>query len=950
MGKHIPAILFLLCVCSVVLGSVRVPAPVSNARTTDEAGAALEVSVQGDTVLLEWRAGQEGTRTQASALPDLPLVEMGGMRLPAALVALRVPADAVVNPKLEQVESLPWVGTLSPADVPIPQTSTGEERPALAVQPARQLPAAPVLMLREGRMRGQRIIVLALSPLFAADGQTQMATHVRASIPGATLLSGSATERRALLEAMADPAPFLADAPAPASTLASRTVIALQVEQAGMQRVSGTALAAAGIDIATLDPAALQLYRNGTPVRLEARGTQDGTLEATDELRFYATPPGDRWNATDTYWLLRLPEADPRRIMKLRSAAPGTAPLRTTSYEQGTWQDNTSYDSTMPGADGDHWFAANLRTGPGQQAATLSVPLTPTLPLVAGSMLLTVTGTAYTPGPHRLRVQAGTLSRETTWEDTGDFAHTLAFPQGAASAVLHLLPGDEPSGVLMDSVGWERAVALDANGQGALFVGTPGTWRYQVRNPPADGSLYDISDPAAPLRLTGTISTASALVFQDETPAGTERRYLLAGAGTLHTPQISTRPLAHIADLSRGNVIYIAPAAWHPALAPLVAHRQAQGYSVALVDVQHIYDLWSYGQVSPDAIRNFLRYAAATWNPAPLAATLVGDGTADPRDYLGHGNASHIPPYLADVDLWLGETACDACYAQLDGIDPLSDPMPDIMLGRLPVNSAQELEQLVGKIVGYESAPDDGSLWRSRAVYLADNYREASGAIDGAGDFAAAAEESAALQPPGIHIERVYYAPFLAQGSTSAWYEPDATRAHERTLAALNTGAATVMYIGHSHHWQWAVTDLEAETSYLLGLYDPDSLSNGERLPVVLAMTCLSSAFHQPARRPTTIDERLLLSNTGGAVAVWGPTGLGVAHGHDALQRGFYQALWAASGQAAVGGLVQAGYVELFERGNCCQDALRTFVLLGDPLTQMRMAEARSLYLPLIQR
>jgi hypothetical protein len=578
------------------------------------------------------------------------------------------------------------------------------------------------------------------------------------------------------------------------------------------------------------------------------------------------------------------------------------------------------------------------------------VPLTPTLPLAAGSLVLTVTGTAYTPGPHRLRVQAAAVSRETTWQGTDNFTHTFALPQGAASVALHLLPGDAPSGVLLDSVNWQRAVALDANGQGALFAGTAGTWRYQVRNPPADGSLYDISDPTNPLRLTGTVSTASALEFQDTTPAGAARRYLLAGAGTLHTPQISTRPAVNIADLGSGSVIYIAPAAWHPALAPLVAHRQTQGYSVALVDVQHIYDFWNHGQVSPDAIRDFLRYAAATWNPAPLAVTLVGDGTADPRDYLGHGNTSYIPPYLAEVDLWLGETACDTCYAQLDGSDPLSDPMPDIMLGRLPVNSAQELEQLVGKIVGYETARDHSSPWRSRAVYLADNYREASGAVDGAGDFAAAAEESAALQPPGISIERVYYAPFLAQHSASAWYEPDATHAHQRTLAALNRGAATVMYIGHSHHWQWAITDLEAETSHLLGLYDPDSLRNGERLPVVLAMTCLSSSFHQPAPTPTTIDERLLLSGTGGAVAVWGPTGLGVAHGHDALQRGFYQALWAASGQAAVGGLVQAGYVELFERGNCCQDALRTFVLLGDPLTQMRMAEARSLYLPLVQR
>jgi len=79
--------------------------------------------------------------------------------------------------------------------------------------------------------------------------------------------------------------------------------------------------------------------------------------------------------------------------------------------------------------------------------------------------------------------------------------------------------------------------------------------------------------------------------------------------------------------------------------------------------VQAIYDAWSFGQISPDAIRAFIRYAAATWNRAPTVVTLVGDGTSDPLNYTKRDNISFIPPYLAMVDPWIGETACETCYA-----------------------------------------------------------------------------------------------------------------------------------------------------------------------------------------------------------------------------------------------------------------------------------------------
>ena len=55
-----------------------------------------------------------------------------------------------------------------------------------------------------------------------------------------------------------------------------------------------------------------------------------------------------------------------------------------------------------------------------------------------------------------------------------------------------------------------------------------------------------------------------------------------------------------------------------------------------------------------------------------MAVSLVGDGSSDPFDYPTRGakNVNLIPPYLAMVDPWLGETACETCYAQLNGEFP----------------------------------------------------------------------------------------------------------------------------------------------------------------------------------------------------------------------------------------------------------------------------------------
>lgn len=689
----------------------------------------------------------------------------------------------------------------------------------------------------------------------------------------------------------------------------------------------------------------MQLWRGGAPVALEQRGAGAGL-----ELRFFAPTPGDRWNQSDSYWLTV--ETAPGLRMASRDLAPVGSLEGAPAIIEGRWRAPQIYDSLAPGPTGDHWFAASLKSDNDGPSAVLTATLGLALP-AAGPLELTVWGTALTAGAHGLEVTAydgaeKLAQGQISWMGQGDFRQTLSIAAPGDRVELRLEARATRDQVLIGGLDWARPVRLELNGAGAAFLGGAAAQAYQISGAPVAAALYDVSDVARPERLIwagGGFTDAGA------------RRYVLAGAAELQRPQVLAYGELRLPEPA--EAIYIAPAAFHIGLQPLLEHRRATGRSVALVDVQAIYDAWSFGQTDPEAIRSFLRYAAAGREPRPLAAILVGKGTRDPWGYSGHAQPNWVPPYLAMVDPWVGETACESCYGQLDGASPLDDDRQDLAIGRLPVKDADELATVVAKILAYETT-SGGLDWRSRALLVGDNGRQADGAADPAGDFARFLDQAAGQLPAGVLARRVYYDPWqrdaFNQPLAEPWREANAAVVRNQVRAGLDAGAGLVVYAGHGSQWEWAETGppLPIGERSLLSLYDADQLTNGARLPVVLAMTCLSSAFHLPSFSGTSLDERLLLSAGGGAVAVWGPTGLGVAHGHDALLRGFLAELRAVPGQATLGELTLAGLAELRGDGNhgggIYASTLRTYALLGDPLTSMRLEGAERVWLPLMAR
>jgi hypothetical protein len=843
---------------------------------------------------------------------------------PQALqVALVLPDQGDPTPQLIAVQSVAWAGPL-PTAAPLPAQALpdGTATPPLA-QPASALPDAPLTLLREGRMRNLRIGVYLVSPISLAGVRPQLTTHLEALVPGATPITAPA------LLAQLDPLADLAvTAPAP-TPLASRAGWTITVTEAGLQVIDAATLRAAGLDPATVDARRLHLSRRGVPIALEEQHS-GGTFTA---LRFYAPAPGDRWNAADVYWLDL--QSTPGLRITTRDARPAGGPPSATAIATGIWREPRIYESTLANPAGDRYVSANLRTAPGGIAESATFTVSTSLPRTAGPASLTISGgtTPQFPGPQQLRISFAGANLETSVSGIGPWSQRFDIGANAGQGVVSLLPRAQASGFALDHVAWEVPVQLNFGGRGAPFDGRPGRFAYQLSGLPGNAALYDVSDPTRPQRLT-----IGATAFEDD--ANPPRRYLLAGPGAIHTPAISRRAAVDIGRALDVATVYVVPDVFRAALEPLLAHRRASGTPATAVTTEAIYAGWSGGMVDPEAIRSFIRYASSTWRIKPTALVLVGDGTNDPRNYTGIGQISWLPPYLAVVDPWLGETACETCYVQLHGADPLDDALPDLAVGRLSVKSADEMSALATKIIGYETNRTLGG-WRSRVVAIADN-------ADSGGDFALAADRIATLHPPGVERMRIYYDPDAP--TNQPWRIADTEVARQRTIAAFTSGAGLISYIGHGVQYQWAATAPPA--NFLLFVDDPALMQNAPRLPIVLSMTCLTSAFQQPALRGTTIDEALVLSRNGGAIAVWGSTGLGVLFGHDALERGFIRALWSAQPQQPeIGELTLAGYLELFTAGGRGQESLRTFALLGDPRTpaQVRANGVAEIFLPMMR-
>ena len=241
---------------------------------------------------------------------------------------------------------------------------------------------------------------------------------------------------------------------------------------------------------------------------------------------------------------------------------------------------------------------------------------------------------------------------------------------------------------------------------------------------------------------------------------------------------------------------------------------------IQVVDVQQIYDEFSYGLLDPFALQDFVKYAFENWqSPAPSYIVLIGDMSYDYRSLLKSSRPNFIPsiPYFAYE---YGQAVSDNMIVAVSG----NDVVPDLAIGRLSMETVEEGNVLLQKLFNY---PEDNSkAWKENVLLLASGLKPEDETKFGFNDSSLALSRNY-IEPQGYSSAKVFRYPSTIE---QLQYEGDVSKIR----AEINKGAAIVNYYGHGGGYQWDLTFLNDD------IYQ---LENGGRLPLIISVTCYTAHF-----------------------------------------------------------------------------------------------------------
>jgi hypothetical protein len=481
------------------------------------------------------------------------------------------------------------------------------------------------------------------------------------------------------------------------SKLASSSALKLLVKKEGLYRITQPELVAAGLD-AKVNPRNLQLFTDGQEQPFIVTGERDGRFDKTDAIEFYGigldTPSTD----TRAYWLVA--GTRPGKRIELVEGRGSSAKTRNFPYTVER-KDRTVYFSGLRNGEKENFFGAVIARDPVDQILTIG-----NLDKVTtGEATLEVALQGVTTLQHRVTVEINeTAVGEVSFDAQTEGLARLPVPYSSLKEgenLVTLTPQNGDKDVsLVDSIrityahtftAENNALEFTASGKSKMVV--DGFTNSAIR-------IVDVTNADAVRELSVIVEqrgeTYAATVAA---PKGGHGQYtLLAFTDDQMKHPIAVTP-NQSSDLrskeQEADLLVITRRDFFSSLEPLKALRQSQGLKVAVVDVEDVFDEFSFGEKSPQAIRDFLSYAQANWRISPGNVLLVGDASLDPKNYLGVGDFDLVPTKLLDTRFM--ETASDDWFSDFAG-----DGLPALAIGRLPVRTPQEAESMIAKIVEYE--------------------------------------------------------------------------------------------------------------------------------------------------------------------------------------------------------------------------------------------------------
>jgi hypothetical protein len=283
----------------------------------------------------------------------------------------------------------------------------------------------------------------------------------------------------------------------------------------------------------------------------------------------------------------------------------------------------------------------------------------------------------------------------------------------------------------------------------------------------------------------------------------------------------------------------------------------------------------------------------------------MGDGTYDYKNNSGVSHTNWIPPYQDT------QSTYDEWYVRVKG----DDVLPDLAVARISVQSADEADAVVDKILRYDQAPVPGP-WQTRVLLVADDVSNPQVRQHFESYFVDDAELLARRYLPlDLDMTKLYIGAYPLEGRTKP-------KARDEFLRQYNEGALILTYLGHGNP-----SVLAHEQIFLISR-DGASIDNGDRLPFIYTAASQVGVFDDPMRE--SMPETLVKMPDRGAIAFISATRVGFHNSNMVLARQFHAQMYRSGRDHVPLGLALMEAKQIVNVSNLFRINIQRYSLIGD--------------------
>lgn len=352
------------------------------------------------------------------------------------------------------------------------------------------------------------------------------------------------------------------------------------------------------------------------------------------------------------------------------------------------------------------------------------------------------------------------------------------------------------------------------------------------------------------------------------------------------------------------------------------AHREIDQMKVAVVTTDEVYNEFSSGTPDATAYRWIMKMLydraleSGKQSDLPKYLLLFGRGTYDNRKIRGMESGENlILTYQAENSLLqTASYVTDDYFAFLDDNEGTQVPshLLDLGVGRFPVSTTEEANNVVGKTIAYMSNTDKG-IWKNQLCFVADDGDYAQHMIQ-----ADSIASRISRNNPAYHANKIYLDSYVQETSATGDSYPLArTYLHD----LLRKGLFYLNYTGHAGNTGWAKEGV-------LSVNDVISLNN-KHLPLWVGATC---DFLQFDLKLVSAGEQVVLNPNGGGIGIFSAARPVYASQNFVINKLFSEQLFKKNN----GQHYRVGDAVAYSKNNIgTEDNKLSYVYVGDPALRL---------------